>query len=190
MSFLRVRLALQDGYTLIEMLTVVVILGTVMSGLMVLFVQGTSAEMDMNARFQAQSDARLALDRLRRDLHCASGATSSSATSVTVNDACVPGGVLTWCASTLSGRTQLFRVVGAACSTSAPRYADYLVSGKTYFAYQAQSTTGLALLYVCIPVNTKPKRTVDTYALQDRIVFRNSSRTGAAATVAQPACPG
>jgi prepilin-type N-terminal cleavage/methylation domain-containing protein len=69
---LRKRLAGARGYTLVELLTVMSILAVVMTGLTTLFVQGSNAEVDMNRRFQAQQDTRLALDRMRRDAHCAS----------------------------------------------------------------------------------------------------------------------
>src|SRR5439155_24546271 len=75
----------ERGYTLIEMLTVLVIFGTVMSALMVLFVQGTGAEVDMNNRFQAQQDARLALDKIRREVECASAVPVSSPSAVEVS---------------------------------------------------------------------------------------------------------
>ena len=68
----------ERGYTLVEMLTVLVIFGTVMGALLTLLVQGSNAELDMNNRFQAQQDARLALDKLRRETHCASAVTVSS----------------------------------------------------------------------------------------------------------------
>ncbi|HEY2935179.1 MAG TPA: prepilin-type N-terminal cleavage/methylation domain-containing protein, partial [Gaiellaceae bacterium] len=64
------RLRAEGGFTLVELLTVTVILTIVLTGLTTLFVQGSNAELDMNNRFQAQLNARLALDRLRRDLHC------------------------------------------------------------------------------------------------------------------------
>ena len=44
------------GYTLIEMLTVLVIMGIVIGSLTALFVQASNAEIDMNNRFQAQHD--------------------------------------------------------------------------------------------------------------------------------------
>ena len=69
----------ERGYTLVEMLTVLVVFGTVMSALLVLLVQGTNAEVDMNNRFQAQQDARVALDKIRREAHCATAVTVSSA---------------------------------------------------------------------------------------------------------------
>src|SRR5205823_7930393 len=91
------RARAEGGYSLVEMLTVLVILGVVIGGLTTLFEQGWNAEIDMNYRFQAQQDARVALDRMRRDLHCASVATSSSSTSVTFTDACATGGQVSWC---------------------------------------------------------------------------------------------
>ena len=33
-------------------------------------VSGTNAEVDMNRRFQAQTEARLGLDKLRSEVHC------------------------------------------------------------------------------------------------------------------------
>jgi prepilin-type N-terminal cleavage/methylation domain-containing protein len=184
------RLRESCGYSLVEMLTVLVILGIVIGGLTTLFEQGSNAEIDMNYRFQAQQDARVALDRMRRDLHCASAATSTSSTSVTFTDPCVAGSTVSWCVTSLNGRQGLFRQTGAtACSSASQRFADYVKTGTTYFAYQDSNTSTLAKLYVCVPVNVKPKRTVDTYALQDAIVLRNSTRTGSASTVTQPNCP-
>ena len=42
------------GYTLVELLTVLLILGVVMGGLTTVFASATSADADMNNRFQAQ----------------------------------------------------------------------------------------------------------------------------------------
>ena len=77
---LRRRLRLRDegGYSLIEMLTVLVVMGIVMTGLGTLFVQGSNAEIDMNNRFQAQTDGRTALDRFRRDAHTACAETGGT----------------------------------------------------------------------------------------------------------------
>jgi prepilin-type N-terminal cleavage/methylation domain-containing protein len=169
----------ERGYTLVEMLTVLVIFSTVMSALLVLFVQGTNAELDMNNRFQAQQDARLALDKLRREAHCASAVTVSSASSVTLSlpSYCPTGnGSVTWCTSSLgSSRYGLFRKTGAACDATGVRWADHLTSANV-FSYAAQSPTSLAKLSVDFPVNVKPSRTVDLYELKDDIVLRNSLR--------------
>ena len=182
------KLRSQKGYSLVEMLVVMSILGVVMSALTALFVQASNAQIDMNGRFDAQSQARIALDRMRKDLHCASAATSSSSTSVTVSTPCIAGGVLSWCTTTVGGRVRLVRDVGSSCSSTDPMYADNLISGETYFAYQAPSTQSLAVLYVCLPVNPKQGATTATYALQGTIAFRNSTRTGTVTTVTPPVC--
>jgi prepilin-type N-terminal cleavage/methylation domain-containing protein len=175
----RLPVASERGYTLIEMLTVLVIFGTVMTALLTLFVQGTNAELDMNNRFQAQQDARLALDKLRREAHCASAVTVSSASSVTLNMPayCPTGnGSVTWCAVSLgTSRYGLYRKTGATCDSTGIRWADHL-TGSSLFTYAAQSSTSLAKLSVDFPVNLKPSRTVDTYELKDDIVLRNSVR--------------
>jgi prepilin-type N-terminal cleavage/methylation domain-containing protein len=170
----------ERGYTLIEMLTVLVIFGTVMSALMVLFVQGTGAEVDMNNRFQAQQDARLALDKIRRETHCASTVSVSSASSVTLSlpSYCPTGnGSVTWCTVSLgTSRYGLYRKAGATCDSTGVRWADHLTSPNV-FSYAAQSTTSLAKLSVDFPINVKPSRTVDTYELKDDIVLLNSTRS-------------
>jgi prepilin-type N-terminal cleavage/methylation domain-containing protein len=170
----------ERGYTLVEMLTVLVIFGTVMSALMVLFVQGTGAEVDQNNRFRAQQAARLALDKIRREAHCASAVTVSSASSVTLNlpSYCPTGnGSVTWCTVSLgTSRYGLYRKAGATCDSTGVRWADYLTSANV-FSYAAQSSTSLAKLSVDFPIDVKPSRTVDTYELKDDIVLRNSTRS-------------
>ena len=71
------RLRGDRGYTLVELLVVLAIFTTVVTALVSLFTSGAKAELDMNRRFEAQQNARLALDRMRRELHCASGITAT-----------------------------------------------------------------------------------------------------------------
>src|SRR4029450_5456062 len=66
------RLRSRDGYTLIELIVVLSIFLFIVTALTRLFTSGARAELDMNRRFQAQQQARLALDRMRRELHGAS----------------------------------------------------------------------------------------------------------------------
>jgi prepilin-type N-terminal cleavage/methylation domain-containing protein len=184
------RLRGEEGYSLIEMLTVLVIMGVVMGGLTTLFVQASNAEFDMNNRFQAQLTARLALDKMRREVHCASVATPtgpSSSVTITLPSYCKTGsGSVTWCTrSNGSNRYALYRVVGSTC-TGGVMWADYLVTSSAVstcggalciFNYTAQSTSSLAKLNVDFPVNVKPAKTVERYELVDDIVLRNSTRT-------------
>jgi prepilin-type N-terminal cleavage/methylation domain-containing protein len=71
---LRARLREEAGYTLLELLTVLAIMGVVLTGLTTSFAAGLNAEAGTISRAQAQQNARLALDRMRIDIHCASGA--------------------------------------------------------------------------------------------------------------------
>jgi type II secretory pathway pseudopilin PulG len=65
------------------MLAVLVILGIVLAGLTQLFVSASKSQSDQTKRVGAQQDGRLALDKLRRELHCASAMTFTSASSIT-----------------------------------------------------------------------------------------------------------
>jgi prepilin-type N-terminal cleavage/methylation domain-containing protein len=179
----------QRGYSLIEMLIVLSITSVVMGALTVLFIQASNAEMDTNNRFQAQQTARLGLDKMRREVHCASMATpsgQSSSITLTLPNYCKTGnGSITWCTRNVStNRYALYRVVGSTCSGGV-KWADYLVPTSSapdcsgalcIFTYTAQSTVSLAKLHVDFPVNVKPSKSVELYELADDIVLRNSSR--------------
>ena len=70
LATVRRRFVREDGYTLIELLIVCVVLSTVLGALTILFVNASKAELQMNQRFQAQQDARVAVDKMRREIHC------------------------------------------------------------------------------------------------------------------------
>lgn len=173
------RLRDERGYTLTEMLTVLAILGTVLTGLTALFVAGSKAEIDMNKRFQAQQNARLALDKVRGDAHCASNVDVADLPSAIALDmaACtgVAGSVVYYCAVGSGSRYTLYRGT-TSCGTSAQPIADYLTSGSV-FGYAAQSTTSLAKLEVDFVVDVDPADGRRGYRLNDAIALRNSTRT-------------
>jgi type II secretory pathway pseudopilin PulG len=180
-----VRLSSQDGYSLIEVLWVLVMLGTVMAALTSVFVSGTRSEVDLNDRFRAQQDAIVALDRLRRDVHCASAATASSATTVTLAVPCVTGGTVKWCTAGSGTRYTLHRIASTAtCDASSAKLADYLNTGSI-FNYELASINNLARLRVNLPVQQRSMTT--PYRLCDILVMRNSLRAGSPGTPA-PAC--
>ena len=68
----------EGGYSLVELLVVILILGIILAGITGLFVSATKAQVDMDRRFQAQQIARLALVKVRREAHCASAVSVSS----------------------------------------------------------------------------------------------------------------
>jgi type II secretory pathway pseudopilin PulG len=68
------RLGEEEGYTLSELLVVLAMLTIVVSAVVGVFVSASNAEARANRRFQAQLQARLGLNKLRREVHCASTA--------------------------------------------------------------------------------------------------------------------
>jgi prepilin-type N-terminal cleavage/methylation domain-containing protein len=66
------RLRRTDGFTLIELIVVLTILATVMTPLIVSFSTSMKHDVDQTRREQAYANARIALQRLRVDVHCAS----------------------------------------------------------------------------------------------------------------------
>lgn len=176
----RDRLTAEGGYSMFELLTVMVILSVVMGAITTMLVQGSNAEIDMNNRFQAQTNARLALDKLRREAHCASVITTSVATTVTLTlpsqcPTALGQTSITWCTTATGSTYELWRYQGAACSGTGRREAEYLtLSG--IFTYTAQSSSSLATLGVTLPVNLTPDKPERVYTLKDDIVLRNSTR--------------
>lgn len=178
----------QAGYTLIETLVVlsllVVVIGAIADG----FVSASHAEVDQTSRASDQQNARQALERLRRDIHCASSAivvpgVNSSKLLLSVN----PGQCLgvssgsdgvQWCTASVNGSTTryaLYRTVVTACdSADAVFQVDYLTSPDIWT--KACSTDHLAGVTVSMPVNRDPvKRPGRTYTAADTISLRNAS---------------
>jgi hypothetical protein len=136
----------------------------------------------MNRRFQAQQAARVAIDRMRRDLQCASLVTPAGASDSF--DATLPsqcpggGGVIRWC---LHGGTQmLYRKkspTGGACGPgdNGQRYVVY-VTNPNPFTYTAPTQTSLGTLRAELHVNPEPSVPQNTWKLVADMVLRNTSR--------------
>jgi prepilin-type N-terminal cleavage/methylation domain-containing protein len=173
------RLRSERGFSLVEMVTVMAIMGVVMSGLTTVFITASNAELDMNNRFQAQSTARLALDKFRREVHCATSLTFNSTSSVTVvlPTGCNTAGTVTWCTQGSGTRWGLYRVGGSSCSGGV-KWADYLVRTNV-FSYTAAAGGArlLPTIGVDFPVNVKPAKTTELYELKDDVVLRNGTRS-------------
>jgi Tfp pilus assembly protein PilV len=181
---LRAFVQRQDGFTLPELVTSMGILLTVMSGFTGLLVVTTTAEVDMNKRFQAQTQAHVAFMKMRREVHCASAAVVAAGpparATLTMPTACPTSGgstSISWCTVSVgTNRFELWRYVGSACSGTGARIADYLTVGPA-FTYYASSPTTLAKLGVNLSVNLDPGKTERIFRLQDDIVLRNSTRS-------------
>jgi prepilin-type N-terminal cleavage/methylation domain-containing protein len=185
----------EGGFTLIEVLTTLLIMGIVMGGLSTVFVSAINAETDMNNRYRAQHAARFALDKIRREVHCASTASpagsNTSSITLTLPSYCKTysgNASVTWCTRFVStNRYALYRVVGPSCGASGGvKWADNLTPTSTatvcsgalcVFNFTAQTTASLGMLHVDLPVNIKPQKTRDIYELVDDLVLRNSTRS-------------
>jgi prepilin-type N-terminal cleavage/methylation domain-containing protein len=77
----RLRLRDEGGFSLIEMIVVVTILGMVLGGITAVFISGSRAQIDVNDRFQAQETARLGLAAIRQDVSSACAAYVKPATT-------------------------------------------------------------------------------------------------------------
>lgn len=194
---IRARLAQEDGMTLIELLTSMAILAVVLTAIVGMFVSGLNAEVDMNNRFQAQQNARLALESMRQDVRTAcnssgvteqpiatksSQPTASWSNTVTLDYSCTqaaPNGSsqLTWCVQSISANDYgLFRQSGPTCSSATGvKEADQLTSDLA-FALAPQSGAR-PQLQVWFPVDASTSATGGSYLLNDVVLLRNAAPT-------------
>jgi prepilin-type N-terminal cleavage/methylation domain-containing protein len=162
------------GYTMLELLMVLAILGTVVGALTTLFVQATNAEFESNRRFQAQQTARVAIDKMRREIHCASAITpagTASSISVTLPAQCpTSDGSLSTVTYDIAGSGQRFQL-----RRNGVNLADY-VTLQNVFNYTAPvSGVSLGKLRVTLPINTKPNVGREWRLVAD-MVLRNTTR--------------
>ena len=181
------------------MIVVLAILVVVLTALTQLFVSASTAEVDMSKRFQAQQDARLALDTLRREIHCAKASRLDAGTPgrlPDVRDQIKLGAVLP--VEHHRRGDDCHVVHGHRCTRSASRlwryrtrqhvlrrhrprkWADYLTTGQRC----SRDTTppvrrrlARATLSVDLPVDLKPADAKQRYKLKDDIVLRNTQRS-------------
>jgi len=177
------RLRSRGGYTLIELVVVLSIFMLIVTALTTLFSSGAKAELDMNRRFESQLNARLALDRLRRELHCSNGITATPGTpvaSITVSlpSQCPSAGganrtIVYDTSQVTTNRWKLRRTVNG---VTIP-IADYITTANgLVFTYTAPSASSRAVLHVDLPVNVYPNEGWKQWRLVDDIVLRNTLR--------------
>lgn len=166
----------ERGITLSEMLVVLVMLAVMIPALTTMLVSGANAEADLNLRFQAQQEARVALDTFRSEVHNACDATVAGTTVTLKRQAAYTCSVTssTWCVLGTAPRYALYRQPGASCSTAGVKWADYLTSNAVFGVVSGAGL--LKKVSVNLPVNRKPSVPRLQYRLQDAIVLRNGTR--------------
>jgi hypothetical protein len=165
---------------------VLAILGTVIGALAGVFTSSLKAEIDMNQRFQAQQSARVALSRLRRELHCAQqafvqpgGAAATIVSAVAAKTAYCRPGQATWCALDVAGppaRYALFRKNGATCDAAGVKIADFLTSSAVFQLGPAVAGSRGRML-VDLKVDLDAASPARRYRLYDEITMRGSARS-------------
>jgi type II secretory pathway pseudopilin PulG len=175
------RLRREGGYTLIELLLVCVILSTVLASITVLFVSASRSQMDMNRRYRAQQDARVAVDKVRREVHCANQITPAGVTTaitVQIPSQCptgatpgIPGGAVTNVVYDVVGSGQRFQL-----RRNTVVVADY-ISEQNAFSYTAPvASTSRGRLRMTLPINLEPTNRTKEWRLVADIVLRNTTR--------------
>lgn len=191
------RLRDERGMTLIEMLVTIAILGLVLAPLATAFTSAFSAELSQGNRFQAEQAARMSLNRLRKDMHCAHAVgglaanTSGGWTMVLTetNASGVPdcpglvqpnAASVQWCTVPVVGASSRFRLyrendANQSCDGSVSTFeVDYLTTGNLW-AQPACTTGNYPTVSVALPVNVDPvKHPSSTYELDDQIALRNA----------------
>lgn len=158
-----------------------VIMGIIMGALVGLFTSGVKSESNMNFRFQAQSNARNALDVFRNEVHnaCNATVTSTSVTLKTIDSSlttypCTQTSA-TWCTTGSGSRYALRRETGVTCTGGSTLRADYLTGGSIFSLVAA--TNRLTRLGIDMTVNVQPTESTLQYRLDDNIAMRNLTRT-------------
>ena len=198
---LRRLLVAQEGFSLVEALVVMVVLLAVLAPLTQSFVSANVAQVDQTRRFDAQENARQALDRMRKDIHCAHGATDPTPNldagnnvvgyTLVLTETAVPGAppecpglvetnasAVQWCTIKLADdRYQLYREndPSTSCDGQASTFmVDYLTRSDIW-ASPTCVTGQFATVEVTMPVDVDPSKRPGAYQLGDQIALRNGS---------------
>jgi Tfp pilus assembly protein PilW len=192
---IRARLAREEGQSLVEMITTMAMLSFVMAAVAALFVSGLHAQTDMNQRFQAQQNARLAVTLMRSDIRnsCVAPQVYSTPASttplasgvygakVTLGVTCSGGAAttsVTWCAdsATATAPFGLYRQTGTSCAyNTGTKRADQLTTSAVFaLATTSGQRPSLALSF---PVDANLSSSEGAYTLSDQVMARNAAAT-------------
>ena len=185
----------ESGFTLIEMLMVMAILLAILAGITGAYVSAMTAQVDQTRRLDAQEYARLALDRMRKDIHCAHGVTDpyvngSGGYTIVMTETNTGGeeecpnlvqsgsSGVQWCTIPVAGATnryQLYRENDPdnECDGAGSTFmVDYLTRGDAWGS--PTCVTGqYPTVEVTMPVDVDPSKAPGSYQLSDEIALRN-----------------
>ena len=169
--------------TLIELIIAMAILLVIIGAIVDSFASATKAETDQIARADAQSNARLSLETMRRDIHCATTANTSVTGVLTLGQPALPcagptaTSTVVWCTTGSPGRYMLRRNTTSTCGASSMPKADYLVTNAVWSNASCVAGSGRnRAIAVDLQISvTERTPGPNTYRLQDAITLRNGS---------------
>jgi prepilin-type N-terminal cleavage/methylation domain-containing protein len=175
---MRAHIQGDSGFSLVELIVTMVVMGIVLGGLANVFVSGERASADATARMTSQQGVRVAFDRLEYDARCASSAallSSSAGVYLTLPSQCDhASGTVTWCVN--SGSLQ--RSTGTTCADTTHRltYVTSVTSATPFSCYSpvSGSTPQLKVILTVNPTTKNADKTTST----DYITMRNALSTG------------
>jgi prepilin-type N-terminal cleavage/methylation domain-containing protein len=162
----------ERGFTLVELLVVMILLGIVLGVIVDVFISGTRAAYVTNSNLNAQQDIRTGLNRLEYEGRCGSSATilnSGAGVSFTLPTVCSHvSPAVSWC---VAGGV-LTRYLASSCTGAGAPFARNITSA-TPFSLQAVTPD---LQEVLIDLTANPTGTAaGSFSVTDAITLRNSS---------------
>ena len=170
---IRARLVREErGFTIVELLVVMVLLGILLGVLVDVFVSGTRTAYVTNSNLNAQQDIRTGLSRLEYEGRCGSSATilnGGAGVSFTLPTVCSHvSPAVSWCVA--SG--VLTRYLASTCTGAGQPFARSITS-PTPFSLQA-GTGDLQEVLVNLAANPTGMP-AGGFSVTDAITLRNSS---------------
>jgi prepilin-type N-terminal cleavage/methylation domain-containing protein len=203
---LRARLGDERGFSLPEMLTVIAILGVVLAAMTQLFASASTSQVNQTNRVRAQLDGRIALDQLRREIHCASsvspnpnGTWPTRSITIVIPSSCATyrSGIAsaTWCTAGASAPYTLWRYphtadlstgsYASACSNTGSGGTPWttnvvntttVTGGQVFQSYTASTGSTLASISLDVPVGQGATANQSLFEFTDNVALRNTPR--------------
>lgn len=175
---LRAHLQPQSGFTLIEMLVSMVVMGLVMGGLANIFISGSRASSDGQARLTSQQNVTVALTRLEYDARCASTASLLNKTGsngggvyLSIPAECTHStGDVSYCVTSGS----LVRYAATTCTGTGETLASSVTSATPFSCY---TPTGAVDPQLVVALRVDSGGTSDATSATDYITMHNVATT-------------
>jgi prepilin-type N-terminal cleavage/methylation domain-containing protein len=190
----------ESGFTLIELIVTMSLLLTVVTAITGALVSATNHEARLNYMAQSQTQARQALSKLTREVHCASTITDNGGTAmaswtgavsgitVTLPAGCPTGGAqpvtAMWCTVADGSTWDLYRATQSAGNVTCPgsngvRWAQYLTTSTPFSVVSGAfaATGNYPLVHLNLPVKSNTTGPALEYSLTGDVAALNATRS-------------